>query len=85
MDGTSEDWSQGRQLLLQRCKGRALLCLHEREYGRAFAHFIVALTVQPSVKGELLNAFLFTLGMITCLKYHTFFLFTQLVLYKVEL
>ncbi|KAG8185458.1 hypothetical protein JTE90_022389 [Oedothorax gibbosus] len=61
MDGTSEDWSQGRQLLLQRCKGRALLCLHEREYGRAFAHFIVALTVQPSVRGELLNAFLFTL------------------------
>ncbi|GFU33651.1 protein arginine N-methyltransferase 9 [Nephila pilipes] len=61
MDNTTEDWNQGRQLLLQRCKGRALNCLHEREYSRAFAHFIVALTVQPSVKGELLNAFLFTL------------------------
>lgn len=63
MEDTSEDWSSGRLLLLQRCKSRALSCLHEHEYGRAFAHFIVALTVQPAVKGEVLNAFLFTLGM----------------------
>ncbi|CAL1286593.1 unnamed protein product [Larinioides sclopetarius] len=61
MESATEDWNQGRQLLLQRCKSRALSCLNEREYSRAFAHFIVALTVEPSVKGELLNAFLFTL------------------------
>ncbi|KAF8787283.1 Protein arginine N-methyltransferase 9 like protein [Argiope bruennichi] len=61
MESTTEDWNQGRQLLLQRCKSRALSCLNEHEYSRAFAHFIVALTVEPSVKGELLNAFLFTL------------------------
>lgn len=62
MESGTEDWNQGRQLLLQRCKSRALSCLNEHEYSRAFAHFIVALTVEPSVKGELLNAFLFTLG-----------------------
>ncbi|XP_021002187.1 protein arginine N-methyltransferase 9 [Parasteatoda tepidariorum] len=57
----TDSWSEGRQLLLQRCKSRAIKCLKEHEYSRAFAHFIVALTVEPSVKGELLNAFLFTL------------------------
>ncbi|XP_054720388.1 protein arginine N-methyltransferase 9-like [Uloborus diversus] len=61
MDADSEHWSSGRQLLLQRCKSRALSCLNEHEYSRAFAHFIVALTVEPAVKGELLNAFIFTL------------------------
>ena len=69
MDTETEPWSSGRQLLLQRCKSRALACLNDHEYKRAFAHFIVALTVQPSVKGELLNAFLFTLGIYFSLLY----------------
>lgn len=82
MDTETEPWSSGRQLLLQRCKSRALACLNDHEYKRAFAHFIVALTVQPSVKGELLNAFLFTLGICYTFLYHSKLSFSYLKNYN---
>ncbi|XP_023210613.1 protein arginine N-methyltransferase 9-like [Centruroides sculpturatus] len=55
--------TKSKQLqLLQRSQERANCCLKQREYGRALAHMLIILKINPSLKDDLKSDFVFAVG-----------------------